>query len=97
MPLDDGDDEDLEIFEGGDDLAHFIADDLWPNAVKYFSKSAFSPTSTSLLTMRTAQAQEQEEEASDDDFESDEEEMAGVENGSPTPNNPNKRKAGGMS
>lgn len=35
---DDVDDMDLEIFPGGDDLALTIAEDLWPNAIKYFSK-----------------------------------------------------------
>ena len=35
----DGEEDDaLEIFDGGDELALFIADDLWPNAIKYFSK-----------------------------------------------------------
>ena len=38
---DEDDDESLEIFEGGDELALFIADDLWPNAIKYFSE--YSP------------------------------------------------------
>ena len=33
----DDNDETPEIFEDGDELAHFIADDLWPNALKYFS------------------------------------------------------------
>jgi hypothetical protein len=40
---DDEDDDDLdeyeyEIFPTGDDLAICIAEDLWPNAIKYFSK-----------------------------------------------------------
>ena len=29
----------LEIFPDGEELAIAIAEDLWPNAIKYFSKS----------------------------------------------------------
>jgi hypothetical protein len=41
---DDEDDDDdisyeLEIFPDGDDLAIAISEDLWPGAIKYFSKS----------------------------------------------------------
>jgi hypothetical protein len=32
-------DEELEIFPDGDDLAVAITEDLWPGAIKYFSKS----------------------------------------------------------
>lgn len=35
----DDDDEELEIFPNGDQLALAIAEDLWPSAIKYFSKS----------------------------------------------------------
>lgn len=35
----DDDDEELEIFPSGDQLALAIAEDLWPSAIKYFSKS----------------------------------------------------------
>jgi len=34
----------LEIFPDGDDLAVAIAEDLWPGAIKYFSKLFFSHT-----------------------------------------------------
>ena len=29
----------VEIFAGGDEVANVIAEDLWPNAIKYFSES----------------------------------------------------------
>lgn len=35
----DDDEYELEIFPTGDDLAVCIAEDLWPGAIKYFSKS----------------------------------------------------------
>lgn len=35
---DEDDLEDLEIFPNGDEVAMALADDLWPNALKYFSK-----------------------------------------------------------
>jgi hypothetical protein len=41
--LDDEDDDDLEIFPAGDVVAMAIADDLWPGALKYFSKSDTIP------------------------------------------------------
>jgi hypothetical protein len=94
VPSENEDEEDLEIFDGGDSLALFIADDLWPNAVKYFSKpiSQIDPEPRStILIFRLAQAQEQDE-ASDDDFESDEDEMDGVEDGSPSEHHAKKRK-----
>lgn len=34
---DEGEDESLEIFPDGDDLAVAISEDLWPGAIKYFS------------------------------------------------------------
>jgi hypothetical protein len=69
---DDEDDEnDLEIFPEGDSLAIHISEDLWPNAIKYFSKCVNVPPRSELFAQYpTAQAQEQDE-VSDDDFESD--------------------------
>lgn len=32
----------VEVHEAGDDLANLLADDLWPGAIKYFSKSIVS-------------------------------------------------------
>ena len=34
----DEDQADVEIFAGGDEVANVIAEDLWPNAIKYFSE-----------------------------------------------------------
>ena len=31
----------VEVHETGDDLANLLAEDLWPSAIKYFSKSSF--------------------------------------------------------
>jgi len=39
----DEENESLEIFPGGDQLAVAISDDLWPGAIKFFSKSRFPP------------------------------------------------------
>lgn len=36
---DDDDDNELEIFPEGENLAIAIADDLWPNAIKYFTQA----------------------------------------------------------
>lgn len=33
------DDTEVEVFENGDDLATTIAEDMWPNAIKYFTDS----------------------------------------------------------
>lgn len=73
---DDEDEYEMEIFPTADDLAVCIAEDLWPGAIKYFSKSPPEKA----VTMRhkdanqppTANAQEQDD-MSDIDFESDEE------------------------
>lgn len=73
---DDEDEYEMEIFPTADDLAVCIAEDLWPGAIKYFSKL----TPEKAATMRhenanqtpTANAQEQDD-MSDIDFESDEE------------------------
>lgn len=35
--------DDLEIFPAGDEIAMAIADDLWPGALKYFSKFTLTP------------------------------------------------------
>jgi hypothetical protein len=43
----DEDEEDLEIFPDGDSLAVTITEDLWPGAIKYFSKSYELPHSRS--------------------------------------------------
>jgi hypothetical protein len=71
----------LEIFPDGDDLAVAFTEDLWPGAIKYFSK--LSPIFCGLvggrsgvmgrLTGNSAQAQEQDA-LSDADFESDDDE-----------------------
>jgi hypothetical protein len=67
----------LEIFPDGDDLAVAFTEDLWPGAIKYFSKLS-QPLSSFPLFINTAnncKAQAQEQDAlSDADFESDDEE-----------------------
>jgi hypothetical protein len=68
----------LEIFPDGDDLAVAFTEDLWPGAIKYFSKlssilcllGAFGVMATN---RQPAQAQEQDA-LSDADFESDDDE-----------------------
>lgn len=68
---DDEDDEnELEIFPEGENLAIAISEDLWPNAIKYFSKYEKPRRKGATAERATAQAQEQDE-VSDDDFESD--------------------------
>lgn len=68
---DEDDENELEIFPEGDSLAIHISEDLWPNAIKYFSKCGNAPPLREPRThYSTAQAQEQDE-VSDDDFESD--------------------------
>lgn len=42
---DDDDENELEIFPEGDSLAIHISEDLWPNAIKYFSKCGNAPPS----------------------------------------------------
>lgn len=69
----DDDDNDLEIFPEGENLAIALSEDLWPNAIKYFSKDYILLRWELLLIYLIAQAQEQDD-ASDDDFESDEDE-----------------------
>ena len=39
----DDEDDDLDIFPMGDAVAMAIADDLWPGALKYFSRFIASP------------------------------------------------------
>lgn len=41
---------DDEVHPEGDELAQLIAEDVWPNAIKYFSKRELSTTDTNLLT-----------------------------------------------
>lgn len=74
---DDEDDDDeneneneLEIFPEGENLAIAISEDLWPGAIKYFSKYGKVHLGRASANHATAQAQEQDE-VSDDDFESD--------------------------
>lgn len=69
-------DMDLEIFPEGDDLAVAITEDLWPGAIKYFSKA---PMVISYIHAKCVIAQAQEQDAlSDADFESDDEELDDV-------------------
>jgi hypothetical protein len=74
---DDGsqDEAEYEIFPDGHDVAVAISEDLWPDAITYFSMFAlcrYLPR-TYRLTWCLANAQEQDA-LSDDDFESDDEE-----------------------
>lgn len=72
---------DLEIFVDGDELALAFKEDLWPDAIKYFSK-CFQLWSSLVYANRIA-AQAQEQDAlSDADFESDDEESNGETPGS---------------
>lgn len=89
---DDDDDLELEIFADGDTLAVTISEDLWPGAVKYFSKYPWESLCWPCLEaniISTVQAQEQDA-VSDDDFESDEDVMQ--DQPSPTPEKPRKGK-----
>jgi hypothetical protein len=67
----------LEIFPDGDDLAVAITEDLWPGAIKYFSKSCSRALHDNQLTTFIAQAQEQDA-LSDADFESEDGELENV-------------------
>lgn len=74
---DDDDEYEFEIFPTADDLAVTIVEDLWPNAIKYFSKCQALPRAMAkifILTCSLAQAQEQEA-MSDMDFEDDDEDV----------------------
>jgi hypothetical protein len=65
------DEEEFEIFPSGDQLALAIAEDLWPSAIKYFSKSLpFGRTMNPMLTSAADQAQEDDalSDASFEDF-----------------------------
>lgn len=68
----------LEIFPDGDDLAVAFSEDIWPSAIKYFSKLpqylSRRTHAEYILTGQTAQAQEVDA-ISDFDFEEDDEEM----------------------
>ena len=67
--VDDG--EEFEIFPSGDQLGLAIAEDLWPNAIKYFSKSSpIMRVMSNALTHAADQAQEDDalSDASFEDF-----------------------------
>lgn len=55
---DDEDEEDpldyqeVEVFPGGDEVATIIAEDMWPNAIKYYSKFPTFSFPDSILTSR---------------------------------------------
>lgn len=73
--------EHAEVHEAGDDLANLIAEDVWPSAIKYFSKDDLQDFShATLLTQSTAQAQEAAD-MSDFEMEDDEEDMSDDEDG----------------
>lgn len=60
----------LEIFPEGDEVAVAISEDLWPGAIRYFSKSSKLLENTAQALIFAAAAQELEG-LSDEDFESD--------------------------
>lgn len=69
---------DDEVHPEGDELAQLIAEDVWPNAIKYFSECE-NPPWLPPANLRTAQAQEMEdmsemdfEDMSDEDDDEDE-------------------------
>jgi len=63
MDEDDDDDEyEYEIFPTADDLAVFIAEDLWPGAIKYFTNAQEADDMPSDLEF-----EEMDEDDSDDD------------------------------
>ncbi|KAL1841346.1 hypothetical protein VTJ49DRAFT_7126 [Mycothermus thermophilus] len=62
---DEDDDDDLDIFPAGDAVAMAIADDLWPNAIKYFVQAQEQDILSEI-----------DEEFDDEDDEDDEEEEA---------------------
>lgn len=61
---------DREVFPGGDDLALTISDDLWPSAIKYFSKYShpFAWSICSLSNLSLVQSHDQDD-LSEGDFE----------------------------
>jgi hypothetical protein len=78
MDEDDEDEEeeedDLDIFPMGDAVAMAIADDLWPGALKYFSKFLVAFLGQQILIANNATVQAQEQDMmSELDFESDDE------------------------
>lgn len=82
---DEGDDDDeisldLEIFPDGDELAVAFKEDLWVDAIKYFSRFLSLLYRVFELDANKAIAQAQEQDAlSDTDFESDDEGLDGLE------------------
>lgn len=87
MEEDEDDEDDMfewEIFPTGDDLGVQFADELWPNAIRYFSTFFLSHNICTYTNFIPVQAQENELEGlSDVDFEDDDEdedeEMEGTE------------------
>lgn len=65
----DDDDQAVEVHEAGEDLAVSIAEDLWPNAIKYFTQAQ------ELGDLSDPEFEEMEEGEDDDDEEDDEDDQ----------------------
>jgi hypothetical protein len=46
------DNQDTEVFPGGDEVVTIIAEDMWPNAIKYYSTSALCLKGLRLISNR---------------------------------------------
>ncbi|KAI6248767.1 putative nucleosome assembly protein [Erysiphe necator] len=67
--FDDDDDDDLEIFPDGGELAMAISEDLWPDAIKYFTQAQEQDT----ISDEDFESTDGEEKAIDYEFEDEEE------------------------
>ncbi|KAI9733469.1 MAG: hypothetical protein M1818_007217 [Claussenomyces sp. TS43310] len=67
----------LEIFPGGDELALAFNEDLWPDAIQYFSELKSGPVEAGHAYANDEIAEAQEEDGiSDSDFESEDQDLA---------------------
>lgn len=63
---DENDDSDVEVHEGGEDLAISFADDLWPNAIKFFTQAQ------DMEDMSDIEFEDDDEDMEDEDDDEDE-------------------------
>ncbi|POS85229.1 hypothetical protein EPUL_003211 [Erysiphe pulchra] len=66
---DNGDDDDLEIFPDGGELAMAISEDLWPDAIKYFTQAQ----EQDIVSDEDFESTDEEDKAIDFEFEDEEE------------------------
>lgn len=70
-PEDDDDDgvdyQETEVFPQGDEIAHLIAEDLWPQAIKYY-KNSHEADDEELSDLEVSDMEDMDEDNSDDDI-----------------------------